>query len=296
MYKAHIPKIKNGDKVIIGIGDSYTQGVGAYTDTSWKKHNGKIEVFTNDSTLIAEQYEGSWVNQLCQDYFKEWVPVNLGHAGVGNRASIKQLPLYLNTKIDIENASEVIVVLMLSGLERFDFVRTDYNSTDHHSFQCMWPNPADPTSPCADLWKAYADNLYSNKFIAVELILNILEAQTYCKANGYKFIFGSAFDNRANKHWLLKTLCGLITSLEPSNKKLIDSIDWTNYIYPKGFDSFLQYLLQLEGKGNLANGGWWPYYTNLDGPSEYITNCAHPTRKGHKVIANIIYDFIKEPK
>ena len=291
MYKEHVPKIAKGDKVVIGLGDSFTQGVGAYTDVTWKKHNGKIDVFTGNPKLIKEQYEGSWVNQLCTKHLKGWVPVNMGHAGVGNRASVKLL--YINTQVDLKNASEVIVVLMLSGLERFDFVRKDYNSKDHYSFQAMWPNPQDPKATHAALWKAYADNLYSETFIAVELILNILEAQTYCKANGYKFVFGSAFDLRANKHWLLKTLCGILSAMQPDNKKLIQQVDWNNYIYPNGCDSFLQYLLKLEDKEELALGGWWNHYTTLDAPSKYITNCAHPTRKGHEVIADIIYDHIK---
>jgi lysophospholipase L1-like esterase len=294
MYIEHVPKITKGDKLIIGLGDSFTQGVGAYTDETWKKHNGKIEVFTNEQDLVAEQYEGSWVNQLCQTHFKGWIPVNMGHAGVGNRAAVKQL--YINTRVDIEKASEVIVVLLLSGMERFDFFRKDYDNKNHHSFQAMWPNPQDPGATHAELWKAYREELYSEKFIAYEVILNILEAQTFCQAHGYKFVFGSAFDLRANRHWLLKNLCGLLTVLEPTNKKLIDKIDWKNYIYPKGCDSFLQYLLKLEGKEHLSSGGWWTHYTNLDGPTEYITNCAHPTRKGHTVISNIIAEFIKDTK
>jgi lysophospholipase L1-like esterase len=291
MYKSHIPKIKKGDKVIVGIGDSYTQGVGAYTDITWKKHNGKIEVFTNEPDLVAEQYDGSWVNQLCQTYFKDHIPINMGHAGIGNRGIVKQLYL-MNAKVDMPLASEVTVVLMLSGLERFDFVRKDYNSNDHHSFQAMWPNPHDPDATHAPLWKAYAETIYSDTFIAVELLLNILEAQTFCKAHGYNFVFGSAFDLRANKHWLLKTLCGMFTVFEPDNKKLIEQIDWSNYVYPKGCDSFLQYLLKLEGNERLATGGWWHYYTELDAPREYITNCAHPTRKGHEVMAKLLYEFI----
>ncbi len=295
MYKEHTPKISKGDKVIIGLGDSFTQGVGAYTDATWKKHNNKIDVFTGDPGMIAEQYEGSWVSQLCENHFKGWIPVNMGHAGVGNRASVKQL--YLNsTKIGLEKASEVIVVLMLSGMERFDFINKNYTSDNHYSFQAMWPNPHDPGATNGQLWQAYADHLYSEEFIAVELILNILEAQTYCKAHGYKFVFASAFDTRANRHWLLKKLCGLFTVFENDNKKLIDQVDWSNYVYPKGNDTFLQYLLKLEGQGDLFRGGWWHHYTNLPAPSEYITNCAHPTRKGHTVMANVISEFIKDNK
>lgn len=292
MYTKHIPQIAPGSKVLIGLGDSYTQGVGAYSEETYWKNNYKIEVFTQKPSLIAEQYEGSWVNQICQKHLKGWIPVNMGHAGVGNRAAVKQL--YLNTQVNLENAEEVIVVLMLSGLERFDFVRKDYSTEDHYTFEAMWPNPQDPTAKNKSLWQAYADHVYSDVFIAVELILNILEAQTYCKAHGYRFVFGSAFDGRANRTWLVKTLCGLMTFLKPQHKKLINQIDWSNFIYPKGYDSFLQYLLRLEGNENLASGGWYHHYMELPRPSTYITNCAHPTRQGHEVIADILYENIKD--
>jgi hypothetical protein len=277
-------------KLIIGLGDSFTQGVGAYSDKTWKANNNKIDVSVNSKELLAEQFEGSWVNQLCQTYLKGWTPVNMGHAGIGNRGIVKQL--YIQDR-HIKNADEVIVILLLSGLERFDFVRKDYKGKERLSFQAMWPNPQDENATHPELWKAYTDDIYSEKFIAVELILNILEAQTYCKAHGYKFIFASAFDERANKTWLLKTLCGMLPMLEPENKSLIEQIDWNNYLYPKGYNSFIEYLLRLDGQSRFAQGGWWKYYTNLPAPSEYITNCAHPTRKGHEVIANELYNFIK---
>ena len=293
MYTKHTPKINQGDKVLIGLGDSFTQGVGAYTDETWKKNNYKIDVFSEKPSLIAEQYEGSWVNQICQQHLKGWISVNMGHAGVGNRAAVKQL--YINTQVELDKAEDVIVVLMLSGLERFDFVRKDYGSdSGHYTFQCMWPNPQDPTAKTRSLWQAYADHLYSGPFIAVELILNILEAQTYCKANGYKFVFSSAFDSRANSTWLTKTLCGSLSFLKPEHKKLIKKIDWSNYVYPKGYDSFLHYLLRLDGNEDLAPGGWYHHYMELEKPSTYITNCAHPTRKGHRVIADILYEHIKD--
>ena len=292
MYIKHTSKITSGAKVLVGLGDSFTQGVGAYTDETYQQNNYKIDVFTEKPALIAEQYEGSWVNQLCQKHLKGWIPINMGHAGVGNRAAVKQL--YVNTQVELEKAEEVIVVLMLSGLERFDFVKKDYGNHDHYSFDCMWPNPQDPTAKNRPLWQAYADHVYSETFVAVELILNILEAQTYCKANGYKFVFGSAFDLRANSTWLTKTLCGALSFLKPEHKKLIKKIDWNNFVYPKGYDSFLQYLLRLEGNEHLAPGGWYHHYIDMPRPSTYITNCAHPTRKGHEVMADILYDHIKD--
>jgi lysophospholipase L1-like esterase len=297
MFHEHVPKIKKGDKVLIGLGDSFTQGVGAYTDAIWKKYNNKIDGFTFDKKLIAEQYEGSWVKQLCDNYLTDYVPVNMGHAGIGNRGCVKQL--YLNNRLTIDESNEVIVVFLMTGLERFDFVNKDWGAKDksgHYSFEAMWPNYNDPTATNYELWKAYATHIYSERFIAVELLLSILEVQTYCKAHGYKFFLASAFDLRANRTWLMRTLCGLIPALEKDNKNLIDRVDWSNYIYPNGSETFLQELLKLENNPDLIFGGWWKHYINLDKPSEYITNCCHPTRKGHAVIAKLLYDSINERK
>jgi len=52
-------RVKKGDKIIIGLGDSFTQGVGAYSDETYAKHYHKIPVFVSDKPLIKEQYEGS---------------------------------------------------------------------------------------------------------------------------------------------------------------------------------------------------------------------------------------------
>ena len=94
MYNFAKVKVKLGDKLIVGLGDSFTQGVGAYSDETYAKHHGKIDVHTSDRKLIKEQYQGSWVKQLCDNHMPDWLPVNLGHAGTGNRSAIKEL--YLN--------------------------------------------------------------------------------------------------------------------------------------------------------------------------------------------------------
>jgi hypothetical protein len=289
MFKLAHPTIKSGDNVIIGLGDSYTQGVGAYSDSTWKANDGKISVAAHDKALIAEQYEGSWVNQICQTHLKGWVPVNFGHAGIGNRGCVKQLHL---NPVGLEKANHVVVVYLLSGLERFDFVRKEFGSEEHYNFEAMWPNHWDTNSSNPELWKAYAETIYSDKFIAVELILNILEAQTYCKAHGYDFVFASAFDSRANKAWLTRTLCGLIPLLEPEHKKIINQIDWDCFLQPGGYNSFIDLLLDLDGHKDLAGGRFYGHYSKLPYPSTYITNCVHPTRRGHAVMAKQIYDFI----
>lgn len=292
MWKLARPKIKKGDKLLVGLGCSFVQGVGAYTDETYAKHNYKIDVAVSDKKLIKEQYEGSWVNQLCVNHLLGWIPVNLGHSGTGNRCAVKEL--YLNPQIPFESASEVIVVLMLSGLERFDFAKKEQN--EEHHFEAMWPNPRDPDATNKELWQCYADDLYSHQFIATELLLNLFEVEMICKAQGYKLVVCSAFDRRFDQIWLENQLGRSLIPLRKSYyQQIIDKFDWTRVLYPQGRKTFMELLMDLEGHTDLSmkQGNWFPYYTKLPKPNEYVTNCAHPTRKGHKVIAEELYSFIK---
>jgi hypothetical protein len=287
-------RVKKGDKIIIGLGDSFTQGVGAYSDETYAKYNHKIPVFVSDKTLIKEQYEGSWVNQLCANHMPGWKPVNLGHAGTGNRCAVKEL--YLHSEIGMENASEAIVILFLSGMERFDFINRTYSEPQHH-FEAMWPNHWDPNASKPNLWKAYAEDIYSEQFIAMELMLNILEAQMFCKARGWKLIVANAFDIRINQKWLKDKFAGAMKLTYNSHvTKTIDSFDWKTFYYPKKMLSLLEYLLDLEGNRELAPGAWFRHYTELAKPSTYITNCGHPTVKGHAEIAKLFYEHIVKQK
>jgi lysophospholipase L1-like esterase len=289
MYKFAKPKIVKGDKLIIGLGDSFTQGVGAYSDETYIKWNGKVDVHTQDYKLIKEHYEGSWVKQLCDNHMPGWVPVNLGHAGTGNRSAIKEL--YLNPQVRLDLASEVIVIYMLSGLERFDFAIKE-QSEEHH-FYSMWPNPQDPNSTNKKLWECYADQIYSEQFIATELLINLLDIQTYCRANNYKLIVTSAFDMRVTKEWMAEAYPRILPFIKTYHDRVIEQFDWNLMLYPQGYTTIIEMLSILEGQGReIAKGRWFRYYTSMPTPGTYITNCAHPTRKGHAVIAEELYKSI----
>jgi lysophospholipase L1-like esterase len=275
--------IKKGAKVIVGLGDSFTQGVGGYPSQIWT-HYGKINCLDPKLNKILEPYmfQGSWVNQLCVNHLPDYQPINLGRLGVGNRAAVKEL--YLNPDVELQNASDVIVVLMLSGIERFDFVNKDF--PDVHHFFAMWPNPWDKNTTNKKLWECYAEDLWSEKFVAVETIMNIVEAQTFCKAHGYKFVVASAFDQRVTREWLIE-------NLGDNYVKLVDTIDWTSFIRPQGCKSFMELLLTLEGNPEMIKGSFYDHYSKLDQPSEYITPCVHPSKEGYRVMAEEIYNFLQ---
>lgn len=298
MLRSLLPKINPGDKVIIGLGDSFTQGNGAYTDATWDKFNGKIDTHTREPAMLLEQAEGSWVTQLCRNHMPGWKPVNYGLSGCGNRAALKEI--YMYPGIELNKASKGIVIYMMTGLERFDFFNKGKSSI-FNNFQTMWPNYWDTGSTAPGLWKAYSDYVHSDKFMAGECVLHLLDVQEFCRARNFKLIVTSAFDQRINRDWLYKSLG--VTMFKKSPKKLVDQFDWSTFYNPicprtilpdTNYSSFLEYLLDLEGNRDMIRGSFWEHYTNLDKPNKYITNCAHPTRLGHAVIAESLFDHIRK--
>jgi hypothetical protein len=227
-----IPNIPKGSKIVVGLGDSFTQGVGSWSRETYKKYNGQIDPLKIPREVIDEMYHNSWVHQICRNHLTDYIPVNLGIMGMGNRGAVKEL--YLNPYIELDNAKEVVVVLMLSGLERFDFINREFPS--HAHFYTMWPNPWDKNSTNKKLWEVYAKDLWSEKFNVIENILNIREAEMFCKAKGWKFIVTSAFDQRVTKEYFLKE-AGAI------HNKLIDTIPWNKFLYPQEMKSFIELFL-----------------------------------------------------
>lgn len=282
MYQNTNQKVLKGSKVVVGLGDSFTQGVGSWSLDTYKKYNGFIDPLNIPKNLQTAMYEYSWVAQLCREYLTDYIPINLGKMGKGNRASVKEL--YLNPELEIQNASEVIVVLMLSGIERFDFVNRDFPG-DH--FVAMWPNPWDKNASHKQLWQAYANDIWSEKFVCLEALLNIKEAETYCKAHGYKLIIASAFDQRLTRDYFIKNVGKL-------HATLVDTIPWNKFLYPNGCKSFIELLLTYDGRPELAEGAFYDYYSKLKFPTEHITTCMHPTRLGYRIMAEEIYKFAVE--
>jgi lysophospholipase L1-like esterase len=284
MYNQPVPTIDNTSKVIIGIGDSFTQGVGGWSDATYKIHSGWIDPLNiNDRNLVLEMYENSWVSQLCKNHLPEYIPVNLGVMGKGNRAAVKEL--YLHPELNLDQAQEVIVVYLLSGIERFDFVHKDFNRNTH--FYTMWPNHWDENATDKKLWRAYADSLWSDKFAVVEAMLNIREAETICKANGWKFVVASAFEQRYTRDYFIQ-------NLDTGWIPFVDTIDWNNFLYPRGMKSFMELLLDCDGNRHMADGQFYRHYSKLKWPTRHITNCMHPTITGYTIIAKEIYEFIKK--
>jgi hypothetical protein len=151
----------------------------------------------------------------------------------------------------------------------------------------MWPNPGDKNSTHRQLWECYAKDIWSEKFVCLEAILNIKEAEMICKANGWHLVIASAFDQRVTRERFLY-------EIGSQSLDIIDSVPWDKFLYPQGCKSFMQLLLRHDGREELADGAFYDYYSKLKEPTEYITNCMHPTREGYRIMAEEIYKFVKE--
>lgn len=280
--------ITKDSKILIGLGDSFTQGQGACKKEIWEKHNYSFDDMYKHQETLVEEYKGSWVNQLCENHLTDYIPINLGLRGCGNRAAVKEL--YLHPELKLETAKEKIVVFMLSGMERFDFLNRDF--VDHHHFFAMWPNPWDKGATNKKLWEIYAEDIWSDKFGYIELLLNIAEAQSWAKANNAKFILVSAFRNDYKRESFKKVL----TKINEIN--LVDVIDWDNYLSPGGYNCFTDLLVHLEDRDDLLNGGFYGWAMGHDKmtPKGLFTKCAHPSYEGHKIIAKTLYEFITKKR
>jgi len=283
MHNKKLPIITKDSKLIIGLGDSFTQGVGSWSTETYKQYNGFIDPLKLPPELQLEMYEYSWVSQLCNNHLTDYTPVNLGVMGKGNRASVKEL--YLNPKINLYAAKQVTVIYMLSGIERFDFINKEFSDHTSHFF-AMWPHPWDKNTTNKQLWEAYARDIWNEKFVCLEALLNIREAEMICKANGWNLIIASAFDQRLTREWFIKEVGKQHTSL-------IDSMPWDKFLYPQGCKSFMQLLLRYDGREHMADGEFYEYYSTLKFPTEYITTCMHPSREGYRIMAEELYMHMK---
>lgn len=289
------------NKYLIGLGCSWTQGQGGYPDQIYDSFNGRVDVDgSNDYFLREHEHENSWVNQLCRDHLAEYTPINLGVRGVGNVAAVNQL--HFCDKVDFEN-SEVIVIFMLSGIERLDiFTQTPYtydegNDKDdyysnlayrHYKYRTAWPI-AGKENKLNDI---YAKELHSDAFVAANTMTALLHLQNFTKRYNYQLIVANAY-NHYNNDSILKFI-------EKHSKPLYDKFDWSCYYHSESeYISFVHRLIELDNIISSTTNPFWAdhyykAYSSLEHPAEHIANCGHPTTKGYKVIADDLAYFIKQ--
>ena len=282
------------NKYIIGLGCSWTQGEGGYPDEIWHQYNGRPQISLrgkDDYHIRHYEHENSWVNVMCRDHFTDHTPINLGVKGIGNRAAVEQL--HFCDKIDWKN-SEGIIVLMMSGFERLDLPGTYSHSNGqddgysngeymHYKWNTAWPHDSQNI-----FWKAYAKHLWSERFVATNQMLTLLNLQNFADTHNFKLVIANAFNQRNE---------GIIEYLRANTGSLCDKFDWSSYVHnTTKYVAFVQKLVVLD---NIMDPNRWygfhEHYFNRTWPAEYLTNCegAHPTIKGYKVIADELAAFVK---
>ena len=225
-------------RVIISLGCSFVQGVGAiaediYNNYPWEPMSPKDTTIKwnltkdNYKQLVSQhlnikgsykhiefaehESDNSFVSILCKKYFNnEYAAINFGINGCGNRATIKELHYYPD--ILWNEIEEHIVIYCPSGLERFDFISDEYhNPNEAGRWKSIWPRDLDEDSSRAQLWGGYKNHLYSSKFEVLEQIAHIQELLLWCKYKNARLIIVPAFNRYYSKSYFTKSLKDTVT-------------------------------------------------------------------------------------
>ena len=129
----------------------------------------------------------------------------------------------------------------------------------------------------------YAELLHSFRVTTTEYLLNVADAQNFCRARGYKFLFTSAFDTHISKNVMAKDL--------DRNPEYIDIVDWDDYItLDDGNITYMDMIAKLENNPQCQTfHQMHAYCSKFTMPLEYITPCAHWTIKGQGIVAADLY-------
>jgi len=333
MYQSQIKEINKSinktGKVIISLGCSFVQGQGAVDMELLEQYPVVHKYLTNEPTIgddnldeILEkfslikrkhdgnldftfmEYKNAFVNVLCNDYLnQEYTPINLGRRGNGNKATIKDL--YFHPDIEWNKIKEYIVIYMPSGLERLDFASDTWD--DHNKWVTIWPHYQDVHEyPRKNLWKAYNECLWSEKFEVLEQLAIAQELLTWCENKNAKLITIPAFDKRYSKDHFVDALSKKYSrDMGQGNMKvhsgnrhddaeLANLFPWHTIFKPGGCDTFADFALSQE----------FPDYMNINfysflkvgSPELWITPCAHPSAKAHRLLAEELFKLIQDLK
>jgi hypothetical protein len=325
-------QIKKNKKAIISLGCSFVEAQGAidqelYDRLGWdmletgkpmvpklnKKEFAKLlfsykdvsyDVSSNIWDFTKMEYKNSFVHVLCNNFLEgKYTPINLGLRGRGNRASIRSLYLWPQIRWDL--LEEIIVIYCPSGQERFDFINDKFDSNGQ--YVGIWPhyNDIKEEGPRKDLWKGYGEGIYSTKTAVLEQITNFVEIQNWCKLHNAKLIVTPAFESY-NEHAFFnelnqtiirdhtqKRIKKLMIKGEPKEKinhykKLIEQVEWKNFFKPQDCETFIELCLKQE---NLQHRHFWQF-NGIGTPDRWVTKCAHPSAKAHKLFAKELHKHI----
>lgn len=322
-------QIKKNKKAIITLGCSFTEGQGAidqdlYEELGWelletgkpmipvltktqiakillKYKNVSYNIMSNTWDFSKMEHTNAFGHVLCNDFLEgSYTSINFGLRGRGNRATIRSL--YLWPQINWKDLEEIVVIYCPSGQERFDFINDQFD--DMGQFVGIWPNWNDikDDGPRKDLWRGYGKGIYSTKTACLEQITNLIELQNWCKLNNAKLIVTPAFESYKKEnffHEINQTISRdhlqirkskVFRSTEPNikvehYKNLIEQVSWNKFFKPQDCETFIELCLKQEG---LQHEHFWEF-NGIGSPGKWITKCAHPSAKGHRLFAKELY-------
>lgn len=207
--------------------------------------------------------------------------------------------LLINPTLNLEVAKEKIVIFVVSGFDRWDVVGDiveKYGRSNHST--TLWPIYTHIKNKIgySDLTDIHNVSIYNEKFVVSELIIDFITLLNWCTLHNAKLLFISGFTPELNMTHFLKWLVqnnDMDFDVRLSSK-LVSKIPWDRQIKPMGFDCITSMLLHLENRDDLI-----PYYGfrnfNPDKITEYgyMSKCQHPTKKGHELLCDLIYEEIK---
>ena len=233
--------------------------------------------------FLEEQSQNNWVRQLANRL--NYKTFNLGVNGSGNRSTIREM--FLNKLPD--KLGNVIVILLATGMERYDFIKQLDDTTGlnwHQKWQTIFPNPESDRGAISKFEKEYFKELWSSRNDAIEFLFNINDAKNYCVSRGYKFLFSTVFDERINKELIKKDL--------ENKSHLIDLVDWNDFVSPEPYTSLMDMIYRSDGNEYKSMHDLFALGRSLSVPTKYVTPCAHWTIEGQHKVAEFLYEEIKK--
>jgi hypothetical protein len=255
--------IRRTKKLLVGIGCSFVEGVGAWDqelveeypplrrvdrgrpygydsyDTETRIHISKkykgIRILSPGDEICTDDMEhsNSFINVMASKYFEgEYTPVNLAVQGRGNYAAV--MSLFFNS-IDYHAAEEIVVVFCPSGLLRFDFVKDDNPLFKEefvgNYFHAVWPHmTSDETEDPKKInyWKNFHDGyrecVWSPKFEILNFFCVTQILKQWIQINNAKLVITPAFDQDYTKEYF-QTQLNTHYSRNPNNREIINTID-----------------------------------------------------------------------
>lgn len=240
------------NNLIIGLGCSFTQGEGCCA-------------VGNPDRERARAYPQLIANEL------GWDCVNHAERGQGGRSQALRL---LTT--DVSNYDKVVVIYQQTGGERFDW-NTIWQGEIHATTRYAGPHK----------W----DGWYNQQRDFTEQLHNLLQIQTWCKANSAQLIVWSAYDPLTTRHQLCKYFSEHFNVYYKTMwRKFSKLVELDNWWCIDDDDDLILYDYFRE---NLGDEYKWYVDNNTKFKANGDPNDFHPSELGHRWIAEQLIKQIR---